>query len=59
MSPSKYHAKKQRLKAIQHEWSTRLMQIRRKLYTGSLSYGEMVDYYIQARNKSRRFRGWI
>lgn len=58
MPQAAYEAKKQRLKDIQNEWSDRLMQIRRGTYTGHLTYGEMVNYYREARNKSRRFRGW-
>lgn len=56
---TQYPVKKALLKAIQLEWSNRLMALRRGTYTGSLTYGEMVGYYQEARNKSRRFRGWM
>lgn len=53
-----YEAKKALLKRIQNEWSKRLTDIRKGVYTGSLSYGELVGYYLAARKKSRVFRGF-
>lgn len=53
-----YEAKKALLKRIQAEWSRRLTDIRKGKYTGSLSYGELVGYYLAARKKSRVFRGF-
>jgi hypothetical protein len=59
---SKYEAKKRRLKAIRKEWSSRLSQLRnpsfvgpRPLPTTRLSYGELVGYYIEARDRLVRF----